>query len=147
MFKHLVVALDGSPGAMYAFDVALALAKAEGAKVSVCSVADPSLTAGSAPTDLVQSMVSDERHRAGQVVDEALRAASAADVAAEGCVLSGQPVYEIVRYSEKEGADAIVVGTHGRAGLDRLRMGSVAEGVMLSAPAPVISVRAAAGHR
>jgi nucleotide-binding universal stress UspA family protein len=53
----------------------------------------------------------------------------------------GDPVYEIIGYAQKQRADAIVMGTHGRSGLKRLFMGSVAEGVLRCSPVPVLTVR------
>ncbi|MEK7715145.1 MAG: universal stress protein, partial [candidate division NC10 bacterium] len=53
----------------------------------------------------------------------------------------GVPFEEIVKAAEKEGADMIVMGTHGRSGLNRLLLGSVAERVIRLAPCPVLTVR------
>jgi nucleotide-binding universal stress UspA family protein len=53
----------------------------------------------------------------------------------------GDPAEEILRAAEEEGADLIVMGTHGRGGLSRLLMGSVAEAVMRKALCPVLTVR------
>lgn len=54
---------------------------------------------------------------------------------------TGVPFEEIVKAAEKEGADMIVMGTHGRSGLNRLLLGSVAERVIRLAPCPVLTVR------
>ena len=56
-------------------------------------------------------------------------------------VADGLPAEAIVRVAEAEGADLIAVGTHGRGGLQRLFMGSVAEAVMREAKMPVLTVR------
>jgi nucleotide-binding universal stress UspA family protein len=55
--------------------------------------------------------------------------------------LRGSPVTEILRFAERENVDLIVMGSHGRTGLSRLLMGSIAEGVMRKAPCPVLVVR------
>jgi nucleotide-binding universal stress UspA family protein len=55
--------------------------------------------------------------------------------------LSGSPVTEIVAFAECENVDLIVMASHGRTGLSRLLMGSIAEGVMRKAPCPVLVVR------
>jgi len=55
--------------------------------------------------------------------------------------ISGSPAVAIVQYARSIGADAIVVGTHGREGVSRLLMGSVAEHVVRHAPCPVLVVR------
>jgi len=54
----------------------------------------------------------------------------------------GDTVSEILRTARETGADLIVMGTHGRTGLGRLLLGSVAEGVLRHAPCPVVTVRA-----
>jgi nucleotide-binding universal stress UspA family protein len=53
----------------------------------------------------------------------------------------GHPATEIVRLATETNADLIVMGTHGRTGLPRLLMGSVAEEVMRRAPCPVVTVK------
>lgn len=55
--------------------------------------------------------------------------------------LEGDPATEIVGYAADAGADVIVLGTHGRTGVDRLVMGSVAERVMRNAPCSVLVVK------
>lgn len=59
---------------------------------------------------------------------------------ARSCVLSGDPAAEIVRHALEERCDLVVVGTHGRTGLKRLVLGSVAERVARQAPCPVLVV-------
>src|SRR5207248_3655533 len=56
-------------------------------------------------------------------------------------VLSADTVPEIERVAEEEACDLIVMGTHGRTGLTRVLMGSVAEAVLRQAPCPVLTVR------
>ncbi len=55
--------------------------------------------------------------------------------------LEGDPAAEIVRYARDAGMDLIVMGTHGRTGLERLLMGSVAEKVLREAPCSVLVVK------
>jgi nucleotide-binding universal stress UspA family protein len=64
-----------------------------------------------------------------------------AEVIHEHYYLRGSPVTEILRFAERENVDLIVMGSHGRTGLSRLLMGSIAEGVMRKAPCPVLVVR------
>jgi nucleotide-binding universal stress UspA family protein len=142
MLKNLVVALDGSPSAELALEFALSMARAENATLSICSVADPKPAYGaSAPTPLVESMLEDIRGHARRIVDEASAKARTAGVRVQQATPSGEPVFEIVHYAEGVKADAIIVGTRGRSGVDRLLVGSVAEGVLRTAPVPVVIVR------
>jgi nucleotide-binding universal stress UspA family protein len=55
--------------------------------------------------------------------------------------LTGEPISEILDYAKQEEVDLIVMASHGRTGLLRLLMGSIAEGVMREAPCPVLIVR------
>jgi nucleotide-binding universal stress UspA family protein len=57
-------------------------------------------------------------------------------------LLMGEPAQAIVDFASSEGVDLIVMGTHGRTGLRRLLMGSVAEVVVRKAPCPVLTFRA-----
>jgi nucleotide-binding universal stress UspA family protein len=60
--------------------------------------------------------------------------------------LEGDPATEIVRYARDAGMDVIVMGTHGRTGVDRLLMGSVAEQVLRGAPCSVMVVKIPKGQ-
>ena len=53
----------------------------------------------------------------------------------------GDPAGEVVRIAEDEGAEMIIIGTHGRTGMTRLLMGSVAEAIVRRAPCPVLVYR------
>jgi nucleotide-binding universal stress UspA family protein len=59
----------------------------------------------------------------------------------------GSPVVEILTFAEEENIDLIVMASHGRTGLSRLLMGSIAEGVMRRAHCPVLIVKQPAGQR
>jgi nucleotide-binding universal stress UspA family protein len=59
----------------------------------------------------------------------------------ESMVVSGTPFLEIIRTAREKEVDLIVVGTHGRTGLDHVLFGSTAEKVVRQAPCPVLSVR------
>ena len=57
-------------------------------------------------------------------------------------VVTGTPADEIVKAAKAWSADLIVIGTHGRGGVQRALLGSVADGVMRNAPCPVLIIRA-----
>jgi nucleotide-binding universal stress UspA family protein len=60
---------------------------------------------------------------------------------ATGKVATGYAAEEIIKVGKDEGADLIVMGTHGRSGIDLILFGSVAEKVVKSSPIPVLTVR------
>lgn len=63
-----------------------------------------------------------------------------ADIPTKAQVVSGYPAEEILEYSEKEGVDIIIIGTHGRKGIERILFGSVAEHVVKNSPVPVFTI-------
>lgn len=142
MFKNLVVALDGSPCADRALEVALDLARIAGSHLAICCVVDPSPLYGTLePAVLIENTLEEIRTEAQHVVNTAIEKAQAAGVSAEGCTPFGDPVHEIGAFAQRIDADGIVIGTHGRSGVRRLFMGSIAEGVMRHATVPVVTVR------
>jgi nucleotide-binding universal stress UspA family protein len=66
-------------------------------------------------------------------------------ICVERFLVKGEPATEIVNMARGEKADLLVMGTHGRSGLGRLLMGSVAEWVMRKAPCPVLTVKMPVG--
>jgi nucleotide-binding universal stress UspA family protein len=83
----------------------------------------------------------DEQEQARRVVHKALASANARGVSAEGRVIGGNPGEALITAAQQRSADLIVVGSHGRHGLQRLFLGSVAEHVVRHAPIPVLVVR------
>jgi nucleotide-binding universal stress UspA family protein len=83
------------------------------------------------------------RHDPGEVASTRLRdlIAPAFDGTWEIEVAVGQPAETIVRVAQERNADLIVMGTHGRTGLQHVLLGSVAEKVVRLAPCPVLTVR------
>jgi nucleotide-binding universal stress UspA family protein len=61
-------------------------------------------------------------------------------VVVEPVLLDGHPAEELIRYAEKEGMDIVIMGTHGRKGLDWLLLGSVAENLVRHSKVPVMVV-------
>ncbi len=74
-------------------------------------------------------------------LDKLVAKARTAGARARGLLLEGTAADAIVRTARANGANVIVMGTHGRSGLARLFMGSVAERVVGTAPCPVLTVR------
>ena len=78
----------------------------------------------------------------GEAREQLRRLTIPADIgAAERRLVEGDPAKEIVRAVREAGIDLVVMGTHGRTGLSRLLMGSVAEKTVRRAPCPVLTVR------
>lgn len=145
MFERLLVPLDGSTCADKAMDVAFSLAKSEGGELVFCSVVDPMVICGTTPpSPALDLLMTDAENDARRLVTTAQQRAHAMGLKARGEMRKGVPYDEIIRAAEHAKADAIVMGTHGRTGLRRLFIGSVAESVLRNAPCPVVAVREAA---
>ncbi|MGA2394480.1 MAG: universal stress protein [Candidatus Lustribacter sp.] len=82
-----------------------------------------------------------EHERAHQAVSKAVRLANERGISARGRVNVGDPAEALIAAAEQQEADLIVVGSHGRHGLERLVLGSVAEGIVQRSPLPVLVVR------
>jgi nucleotide-binding universal stress UspA family protein len=74
-------------------------------------------------------------------LDELLRRYSGHGVELKGRIVEGMPYAEVNRIAEEEGADMVVMGTHGRTGVKHLLLGSVAERVVRTSKIPVLTVR------
>jgi nucleotide-binding universal stress UspA family protein len=129
---------DFSKNSEHAFQLACSLARDHGARLILLHVQEtliPVATeAGPAPLDLAE-----ER----KVLQERLNALRPEDarIDVKHCLVAGGSAEEIISLAQDEGCDLIVMGTHGRTGLCRLLMGSVAEEVLRKAPCPVLTVK------
>ncbi len=132
---------DFSDHSDYAFRLACSLARDHGARIIVLHVVTtlgPELIPlGDGATQLqpegYRKKLWDELRRV-QPKDPAL--------AVEHVLVEGDPAESILGHARQTECDIIVIGTHGRTGLDRLLMGSVAEQVVRKAPCPVLTVKA-----
>jgi nucleotide-binding universal stress UspA family protein len=141
MYDTIVVPTDGSENARRAADHAVDIAARTGATVHALSVVDATRLGPFTPTDIdvseIRSSLRREAEEATEGVVERCRAASVDCIAA---VRVGVPHEAIREYSDEVDADLVVVGTHGRTGLPRAVLGSVAERVVRASDAPVLTV-------
>lgn len=140
MYDSILVATDGSDAADTAIEEAIDLADDQAAELHVLNVVEVQAveSMGPSPTTAVESM-EDAGERA---VTEAVELAEETGLSTvEGVTIRGLPHEEIVEYVEDHDIDLVVLGTHGRTGLDRLLLGSVAEKVVRLSSAPVLTVR------
>ena len=82
-----------------------------------------------------------EQRRATELFEEARSRADEAGAEIDVVHEFGDPLRLIVSYAEEHGVDAVVIGSHGRDGVSRLALGSVAERVVRLAPMPVVVVK------
>ncbi|ESP88600.1 universal stress protein [Candidatus Halobonum tyrrellensis] len=139
MYDEILVPTDGSPAAAAAIEHAVTLAERFDATIHALYVVDMTgYTTLEAGTGVVVEALEEEGEAA---VDAVREAAEAADVPVTEHVVSGSPYRSILEYANDEEVDLIVMGTHGRRGLDRYLLGSVTERVVRSADQAVMTVR------
>jgi nucleotide-binding universal stress UspA family protein len=144
MFKRILVPVDGSSTSMQAVDKAVALAQAFGAAVTVVCVIDPypftgvGEDFGYGQAEYLSVAMAQAHHS----IHNAEAAFKAAGIDTEARVVeSGVPYEGILQTATDQGADLIVMGSHGRRGLQRFLLGSVAQRVLSHADVPVLVVR------
>ena len=144
MFKHLLVPVDGSETSLHAVAKAAGLAKAFGSEVTAVYVLDPyPFTGVGADFAYGQAQyLSAATAEANTALEAVKKQMDEAGVAVKTRVGEGHAVHEgIVRVADSVGADLIVMGSHGRRGLEKLVLGSVAQRVLSAARIPVLVVR------
>jgi nucleotide-binding universal stress UspA family protein len=139
-FKKVLIAVDSDPVAVHAAEVGVELAKAVAGQVALISVIDRSGVEAAAPEFPRDELLAEARDHAARVLAE-LGPKLAPGGAAETFSPEGHPGEEIVAAAKTWGADLIVIGSHGRGGIGRVLLGSVAEAVTRHAPCPVLVVR------
>lgn len=141
LYERILVPTDGSDGVERAVRHAVDLAHAHGATLHALYVVNTAGYAGlpmDASYEGVDEMLRADAEEAVGIVEAV---ADDYDVPIETAIIEGSPSREIVRYAEREGCDLVVMGTHGRGGIDRLLLGSVAEKVVRGSNVPVLTVR------
>jgi len=147
MYKKILVATDLTPASEPAVKAALGLAKTLGATITALHVLE-------APAESVKWFLPDSPEllalraaiaREQETIHKELAAHLASlaqgSVSVEAIVRNGNPVDTIVGVADEIGADLVVVGTHGRRGIQHAILGSVAERVVRTARQAVLTVR------
>lgn len=144
MFKHILVPVDGSPTAQLAVEKVIGLVKAFGARVTAIFVIDPYPFTG-VGTDFAYDQaeyLSAATAEANAAIKATKDAFAAAGVSVEASVVEANtPWRGVVRAAESVQADLIVMGSHGRSGLEKLVLGSVTQAVLSHTRLPVLVVR------
>jgi len=143
--KTILFPTDFSNGARAAMDYALSLAQDYQAKLILLYVIqDISIAEWYIPSTLsVADLVEDMQKSAWKEMEKWATEAGARVKDLEKIVERGVPFVEIIRTAKEKSADMIVIGTHGRTGIDHMLFGSTAEKVVRKAPCPVLTVRIA----
>lgn len=136
MFKHILIAFDGTPGSEQALKQAIALARLTGASLTALAV-EEKLPAYAASVGEVEEAKREMDAYFGRIQAAAVEQAQAAGVKLETLVRAGRAAQTIVRFAEEGGFDLVVIGADGQRGL-----GGTADKVAESAPCAVLIARA-----
>lgn len=136
-------ATDLSSGSLPALRQAVALARRWRARVILLHVMTPPspFVSEGLPPASYDELLAHARQASKRRLAAALARVRRTGVVASAVFAEGLPANEVLRAAQRQGADLLVLGTHGRTGLRRALMGSVAERVVSQARCPVLTVR------
>lgn len=144
MSRRIVHPSDFSRASGTAFKKAVELAKSDRAQLMVVHVLGPIAPIageGYVSPKMYEEIAASSRAWAQKQLDKLVAKAKTSGVRASGHVLEGVAHDQIARFARSKHADLLVMGTHGRSGLAKLFLGSVAGRVVAAAPCPVLTVR------
>jgi nucleotide-binding universal stress UspA family protein len=148
-YAKILVAIDGSGASARGLAEAMKLAKSEGAELCIVHVVNEiqvhAPPVGAPPVDLGPVLLDQGK----RLLEDAVAQAAREGLKAKPILVdrpAGRSAEAIVAEAARQGADLIVLGTHGRRGVSRLVLGSDAEQVVRSAAVPVLLVKAGAAH-
>jgi len=142
MYKKILMPTDGSNCSQAAIREGLEVAKHMGARVTFLYVVEnisSSLWISPESVPYGLELIEDLKRVGSEALSKASELAQAAGVEAEGKLVEARPVEAIL--AEAKNHDLVVMGTHGRSGLDRFLLGSVTEAVLHRSEKPVLVLR------
>ena len=148
MYRRILVPIDGSRTSMTGLKHAIGLATEQRAHITLLNVIDEAVLVTAIPDAagamMVPDLIDSLKSEGLAALEKARELVSAAGVESDSLQIAsrGQPVSAVILRQAKRGkADLIVMGTHGRRGLNRLLLGSDAERVLREATVPVLLIR------
>jgi len=144
MFKRILAPVDGGPVSLLGLHQAIKLCALEGARLRLVHVVDEMPIMGD-PDTVMAAPIPELREAGRAVLTQAASVAKSSGITAEISMIEtmgGNTAEFVVNEASKWGADVIVLGTHGRTGLDHFFNGSSAEDIIRATLIPVLLVRA-----
>jgi nucleotide-binding universal stress UspA family protein len=147
MYKRILVPVDGSAASMQGMDEALKVASEQGSRLRIVNVVDEMVLAQSIDMFAMgntANLIDMLRESGKKALDKAVAVAAKRDVKVDTAIRDsgGRSVSDVILDEASTWrADLIVMGTHGRRGMNRMLLGSDAERVLRDAPVPVLLVR------
>lgn len=140
MYDSILVPTDGSREVERALEYAFELAHRHDATIRALYVVNAA-GYGGLPMETALDGVNGALRNEGQEAVDRVEELAPDDVAVETAVREGAPSHVIVAEADSASDDLVVMGTHGRGGIDRLLLGSVTERVVRRSPVPVLTVQ------
>lgn len=143
-YQNILVPVDGSETAYAAIAKASEFAQAFGSKITLVQVLslDPYIAEEYISTRQTNDLIERARSAILASLNEAKARFNAQGIAVETLLVEGTVIHrEIVKAAEKSHADLIIIGSHGRTGLKKLFLGSVAQSLLGESHTPVLIVR------
>jgi nucleotide-binding universal stress UspA family protein len=134
--RKILFATDFSPSSQAALSTAVSLARESNATLMVVHVQEPPPAFGGGETYIGPT---ENEHELSDLLSHVVPAD--AGVRVERRLVVGEPAHQIVELAEENGVDLIVIGSHGRTGIARMLMGSVAEAVVRRAKCAVLTIK------
>lgn len=135
MFESVLIPTDGSEPAQGAVETGVELATEHGATVHGLYIIEPSYL------DETGEVTETFQRKGERIVSKVIEEAQAAGLSTAAEVWTGTPHEQILDYTETNGVDVVVMGTHGRTGLGRYLLGSVTQKVVRLSEVPVLTVQ------
>jgi len=145
--QRILVPHDFSETAQAALDYALDLAQKLGAGITVVHAYEYPVLAYPEGPALTADLMRQVQTAAGAALDAVVTKSRRPGIAIDSALRQGPPWSEVIAAAKEGKADLVVIGTHGRKGLSRALLGSVAEKVVRTAPCPVLTVHGPASER
>lgn len=140
MYDSVLIPTDGSPGAEAAIEHGISIAEAYGAIVHALYIIDAGDPSGLS-TEQLDDLETDLQQQGEESTETVTAQAASNGVDAVREITSGAPRKAILAYADETDIDLIVMGSHGKTGLSRVLLGSVAEHVVRSSSRPVLIVK------
>ena len=142
-FEKILTAIDFSENSEFAFEYAVTMAKQFDSELTVMHVINEpvDLRGFYVPHISFEQLEKEIEEGAAKMMETFCSSKLASYPNYKTAIVSGIPYDEIVRKADEIGASLIVLGTHGRTGLDHILFGSTAERVVRSATCPVMTIK------
>ena len=141
MIRKILCAIDRSPSSLQALGYAIALARWQSARLHLLEVVEEAPPPGVSRAPKSDAVPNETQTALERDLRRVLTARRASDVKVEILMRKGKVVQQILAQAKASRSDLVVIGSHGRGGVQRLVLGSVAEKVLRLATCPVLTVR------